>query len=164
MVKFSQRWNNVCIFLFCAIAFISILNRVSIMLTTNPYVHLILLDFTKAFDTLRHNTLLEKIYTLHLPDNVLNWNVNYLSDPSHSTTTKNNETVSNSASINASVIQGSTIGLVTFIIAFAELRLGIGNSGSYLPSRIDKYADDCILVVSAFLTHTISAEMSHISQ
>ena len=27
---------------------------------TNPYVHVIALDFSKAFDTVRHSTLMEK--------------------------------------------------------------------------------------------------------
>ena len=47
------------------------------MLNTNPYVSVIALDFSKAFDTVRHVTLMEKIATLSLPDYVYNWLVNF---------------------------------------------------------------------------------------
>jgi len=58
-------------------AVISLLHSVTQMLNTNPYVSVIALDFSKAFDTVRHVTLMEKIATLSLPDYVYNWLVNF---------------------------------------------------------------------------------------
>jgi len=47
------------------------------MLITNSYVIVIAMDFSKAFDTVRHVTLLDKMAKLDLPDHVFNWLVNF---------------------------------------------------------------------------------------
>ena len=43
------------------------------LLSTNPFVIVIALDFSKAFDTVHHSTLLHKIAQLEIPENVYNW-------------------------------------------------------------------------------------------
>ena len=43
------------------------------MLSTNAYVRVFALDFSKAFDTVRHAVLMEKMTTLCLSDKVYNW-------------------------------------------------------------------------------------------
>ena len=53
-------------------ALIVILQHVNNLLKTNPYVSLTSLDFTKAFDSIRHFSLAEKLATLELPDEVYN--------------------------------------------------------------------------------------------
>jgi hypothetical protein len=45
-------------------AIISIMNHVTHMLAGNPYVIVIAIDFTKAFHTVRHATLVDKLATL----------------------------------------------------------------------------------------------------
>ena len=50
------------------------------LLQTHPYVHLIALDFSKAFDTVRHSTLLDKCRRFHLLDSLYNWFARYLED------------------------------------------------------------------------------------
>ena len=54
-------------------AIICLLHRISEMLLTNLFVHLIALDFSKAFDTVRHSTMMEKFSNFPIPDNVYNW-------------------------------------------------------------------------------------------
>ena len=41
-------------------AIITLVHTISEMLTTNPFGRVIALDFSKAFDTVRHSTLMEK--------------------------------------------------------------------------------------------------------
>ena len=54
------------------------------LLTCNPYVIVIALDFSKAFDTVRHSTLLHhKMAQLELPDTVYNWLVDFFKDHQH---------------------------------------------------------------------------------
>jgi len=50
-----------------------IVHTVTQLLTTYQYVTVIALDFSKAFDTVRHSTLLEKMADLDMPDEVYNW-------------------------------------------------------------------------------------------
>jgi len=43
------------------------------------------LDFSKAFDTVRHATLLDKIARLRILDNLYNWLVHYFDGHEHCT-------------------------------------------------------------------------------
>ena len=47
------------------------------MLQRNDYVLIVSTDFTRAFDTVRHCTLMQKMTILDLPDNIYNWIANY---------------------------------------------------------------------------------------
>jgi len=58
-------------------AIIAFLHTVTHLLSDNPYVSVIALDFSKAFHRVRHFTLLEKLARLDIPDNVYNWLVNF---------------------------------------------------------------------------------------
>jgi len=40
------------------------------MLSSNSYVHVFALDFSKAFDSVRHQTLMEKVAKLDITDNI----------------------------------------------------------------------------------------------
>jgi len=66
-------------------AIISILHHITDLLKRNTYVTLISLDFSKAFDTVRHATLAAKLSKLDLPDEIYNWLVNFLQDRAHVT-------------------------------------------------------------------------------
>ena len=55
------------------------------LLTTNPYVIVIAIDFSKAFDSVRHKTLLEKVGQLDIPSYVYNWLVDFFAGHSHQT-------------------------------------------------------------------------------
>ena len=50
------------------------------MLETNRYVRCLLLDFSKAFDTVDHLALLQKLRSYHLPGNIVSWIVSFLTD------------------------------------------------------------------------------------
>ena len=53
-------------------AIIVILHTIRSMLSTNEYVHVFAFDFSKAFDTVRHSTLMSKLATMQLPDSIYN--------------------------------------------------------------------------------------------
>jgi hypothetical protein len=120
-------------------ALISILSTITSMLLTNQYVIVIAFDFIKAFDTVRHSTLLEKMAQLDLPDNVYNWMADFFSGHSHCTMYRGQ--VSTMKSITASIIQGSGIGPVSYVVNAGDLKaLTSGN-------HLCKFADDTYLIV-----------------
>jgi len=59
-------------------ALIALQHTVLSMLSTNAYVRVFALDFSKAFDTVRHAVLMEKMAKLRLPDEVYNWIKDFL--------------------------------------------------------------------------------------
>ena len=67
---------------------ISLLQTVSELLSTNLFVAVYALDFSKAFDTVRNATLLEKMATLDVPDYMYNWFVDFFAGHSHCTNFK----------------------------------------------------------------------------
>jgi len=135
-------------------ALIAILHHVTQLLVSNCYVRIIALDFSKAFDTIRHSSVLSKLSKLPIDDTVFNWFVNYFNGHSH--VTKFCDKVSSSANINASVFQGSAIGPSMFLIAGMDLKPSDpGNS-------IDKYADDSYLIVASSNDYTTLPELQAI--
>ena len=55
------------------------------MLSTQPFVRVFALDFSKAFDTVRHSTLMGKMARLALLDAIYNWMIDFFSGLSHCT-------------------------------------------------------------------------------
>ena len=64
-------------------AFMLMMNHVTNALDNGECVIGIFLDFSKAFDTVNHSILLEKIYHYGIRGNVLEWFRSYLSDMCH---------------------------------------------------------------------------------
>ena len=134
---------------------IYLLHTLTELLQIHDYVHVIALDFSKAFDTVRHFTLVSKLANFTLPDYLHNWIVHNLSDRQHQT--KVNGIMSTMLPINASIIQGSAIGPVEYVFTASDL-------STFSPSnRLCKYADDTYLLVPAINTQTIPKELQHIS-
>ena len=100
-------------------ALVSLLQCITRMLETNAFVVMYALDFSKAFDTVRHKTLMNKVASLPIPDFIHNWILNFLADRGHSTRHKG--VTSTMADINASVIQGSALGPALYIINTVDL-------------------------------------------
>ena len=66
-------------------AVISLLHVVSEMLTTNQFVRVIALDFSKALDTVKHEKLLYKLSLLDIPNEVYSCVRDCFASRSHST-------------------------------------------------------------------------------
>ena len=135
-------------------AIITLLDTVIDLLSANPYVIVVSLDFSKAFDTIRHSTLLHKISQLDLPDHVYNWLADYFSGHSHCTTFRGH--TSSLLNITASIIQGSAIGPASYVINTGDLvAVTPGNS-------LCKFADDTYLIVPAVNQTSRFLELNHI--
>jgi len=137
-------------------AIIALLYTVRSMLTENLYVHVFALDFSKAFDTIRHSTLMDKMSNLPLQDNIYNWIVNFLE--SHQHCTKFAGSVSDTVNVAASVIQGSGLGPACYIVAASDLQ------ASHTGNVIIKFADDTYLIVPAANSATCQDELDRVRQ
>jgi len=135
-------------------AIISLLHTVINPLQFSPFV-IISLDFSKAFNTIGHSTLLSKLAELDLPMPVYNWLVDFFSGHSHHTVF--NGDISCTRSITASIIQGSRIGPATYTVTAVDLR-------PLNPDNIFiKFADDTYLVISVANISTRDAEIDNIA-
>ena len=65
----------------------AILHSVTDLLSSNPYVIVMALDFSKALDSIRYSTLMQKAAMLEIPDaaSLYNWLVDFFSDRRHCT-------------------------------------------------------------------------------
>ena len=136
------------------VAFIALLRSITTMLRTNPYVVAITLDFSKAFDTVRHSTFAEKLASLEMPDCVYNWVISFLSGHSHRTVLAGDK--SDFDFITASFIQGSGLGPASYNVATSDLHpVTEGN-------EMFKFADDTDLVVPARNIDSRAFEIQHV--
>ena len=136
-------------------ALISLQHQIADILQYYPYVHLIALDFTKAFDTVRHSTLLQKCASLPMDNTAHNWILKFLEQRNHCTNF-NGET-SPMLSINASIVQGSGIGPATYVLNASDLQ------PLHPDDRLNKYADDSYLIVPSSNSQLIPDELEHIN-
>jgi len=137
-----------------AVAIVALLHTICSMLSTNSYVHVFATDFSKAFDSIRHHKLLDKMSSLHIPDQVFNWMQNFFSGRAHCTRFR--DELSPTATLSTSVVQGSSIGPATYVVTASHMRPQ--NNGNV----IIKYTDDTYLIVPAENSHTCIDELRHI--
>jgi len=136
-------------------AIITILHKVTHLLVNNPYVIVIAIDFSKAFDTVRHSTLLAKMAQLDISDCAYNWLVDFFNGHSHQT--KYGEQISTLKPISASIIQGSAIGPASYVVNASDLQaITDGNT-------LWKYADDTYLIIPAVNVDSRSAELHNVN-
>ena len=137
-------------------ALIHLLQVVTDMLRTNTYARVFALDFSKAFDSVRHSSLTSKLSMLEIPDTIYNWIIEFLSGRKHCT--KFQGVVSSELPITASVIQGSALGPSLFAVTASDMHpINKGNV-------ILKFADDTYLIIPESLSSTSQSELANIEQ
>ena len=135
-------------------ALIALSQQITDMLKVEPYVRLISLDFSRAFDTINHAYLARALAQLPIPDCIYNWILALLNNRQHCT--KFQGLTSVLKYINASIVQGSGLGPSNFITAIS----GLKTVNPY--NRIMKYADDSYLLVPASQINSTGAELQAI--
>jgi len=76
------------------------------------YVRCLLIDFSKAFDIVKHTIILSKLGALDLPSSVLNWIIAFLTDRTQVCKTTDGR---------FSAMQGSGIGPTLWIVMTSDL-------------------------------------------
>ena len=96
-----------------------------------------LIDLQKAFDTINHNILLEKLKEISFSDESVNWSHSYLTDRAFLVGIENK--YSSISKILCGVPQGSILGLLLFLIYVNDMK-------QVVSSDLLLYADDSCLV------------------
>lgn len=130
-------------------ALVKMFDFVTASIDANPGkpVRGLLVDFSKAFDTVNHLIILKKLKTLNLPPNIFNWIISFLSNRCQ--ITKINGVTSNKAIINRGIVQGSVLGPYLFLIMISDLK------PLHKTSCLIKYADDLTLLTDGGETDSV---------
>ena len=89
---------------------------------------MIIIDLQKAFDTLDHTLLLQKMECIGFKDAVIKWFQSYHSNKKFFVTLEN--VFSDAGLINCGVPQGSTLGLLLFLIYINDLPQALNETRS----------------------------------
>ena len=116
-------------------AIVNIIHTVIVLFENNKYVRCLLVNFSKAFDTVDHFALVQnKNKTYNIGDNIIDLVVSFLTDRDQYK--KMRDSRSFTRVINRSNVQGSRIRPKLFIIFISDWRkVGLAN-------RLTKYAGD----------------------
>ena len=109
------------------------------MLEDSKYVRCLLIDFSKAFDSVDHLVLINKLIKFNIADNIIKWIVSFSTDRDQYT--KLGDQRSFTRVINRSIVQGSGIGPTLFVIFICDFRpISVYN-------RMARYSDATTLLV-----------------
>ena len=120
------------------LAAIELIDRLSNYLDAGKVPISVFLDLSKAFDTLNHTILIEKLRYYGLNDTSLNWFYSYLQGRLQFT--EYNGVCSDVVNLSTGVPQGSILGPLLFIIYMNDIHAATSNFRAIL------YADDTNLV------------------
>ena len=129
-------------------ALVILLEKITEALDNPEFAICILINFRKAFDTVEHNILLQKLYHYGIRGNALQWFNSYLSNR-HQYVNYNN-TSSDMKLITCGVPQGSILGPLLFLLYIND----IASVSSILFSI--SFADDTTLFYSSKNLHKLS--------
>ena len=119
----------------------------------SDYVHCLLIDYSRAFDTVDHSILLR---ALNLPLKIYNWIADFLTGRFQCVELQSIRSAL--AAISRSVVQGSRIGPYLYILLVKKLKT------ITFHNEIDKYADDTTLLVPQHSDISIEIEFAHVQE
>ena len=141
-------------------ALMILMDKITKSLENGEFIIGVFLDFSKAFDTVNHDVLLQKLHHYGIRGSALKWFQSYLSDRQQYITYNGEE--SSKKAINCGVPQGSILGPLLLIIYINDL----SNVCQHMMSLL--FADDTNLFQSGKdviqLQQEVEADLNRISE
>lgn len=128
-------------------------HNLSELLNCYQYIRLIALNFSKAFDTIRHAYLVTTLAKLPIPDNVYNWIITFLDGHQHCA--KFLGMVSNTLTLTPVLYKDLAFDPWISLLQYPAL------DQPTLLNRVLKYADYCYLLINSA---SVPLELEHVSQ
>ena len=142
----------------CTTQLISLIEDISFNMDAHKQVDLILLDFSKAFDTVPHHRLLTKLKFYQIDNQVVDWIAKWL------TLRKQRVLLDGESSdyvpVTSGVPQGTVLGPLLFLIYINDIVENIS-------SKIRLFADDCLLyriITSVHDTTALQKDLDTLTQ
>lgn len=137
-------------------ALVYVLHHITRMLEDSSYVRCLFIDYSRAFDTINHELLIRKLLSLAMPSKVVRWIVNFLTGRTQAVSLDGK--LSNWLPITQSIVQGSGIGPILYIIFASDLKL------RSTMNLLCKYADDTTLMIPQNTDVCLEDEFKHVVQ
>jgi hypothetical protein len=137
-------------------ALIYTIHHVTHLLESNSFVRCAFIDFSRAFDTINHVLLLRKIIQQNFPIKIILWIANFLTGRTQAVAANGKRSIW--LPISQSIIQGSGIGPILYIIFASDLKTVSDNN------KICKYADDTTLMVGELSDVNFETEFNNITE
>ena len=134
-------------------ALVILLKKITAALDDSEFAVCILIDFRKAFDTVEHNILLEKLSHYGIRGTALKWFASYLIDRYQYV--NYNNTISDMKEITCGVPQGSILGPLLFLLYIND----IASVSHHLFSVL--FADDTTLFYRSKKLHDVSTVVNN---
>ena len=131
----------------CQAQLISIVEELQLALDCHQQVDLIMLDFSKAFDTVPHQHLLKKLSFYGIDGKLHHWLSTWLTKRSQRVVVDGCE--SEYVSVLSGIPQGTVLGPVMFLLYINDINNNVSSS-------LRLFADDCIIY------RTIKSEQDHL--
>lgn len=135
-------------------ALIALTKAVTDNLEHSNHTRVLALDFSKAFDTVNHQSLFSKLSQLCIPKEIFNWMISFFKEHQHYTIFGGD--TSTTTTINSGVIQGSALGPFAYVVVASDLKPTDTNNS------LIKYADDTYLVIRSDSVQTAQEELTNV--
>lgn len=137
----------------------SMVNQVTAALEKKDYVATILCDLSKAFDTINHRILIEKLRSYGIDGKALEWIESYLTARFQRVAieSESGTTLSNWEGIKAGVVQGSILGPILFNLYINDLPQYLTNENT----TTILFADDTSILVTGRSEEILNANMTN---